>query len=510
MGRGAFAGVVNINTKRKFKRSFGLRLKGGSFDNKNLLAEIHLPATSKLYLSYLGQINSFLPEIEYFPGERFSDKTLNNSIKTTKQHHHFNMNYFTSGGLINGKIISYFLDYNKPFWKSSKKNYLASFSYRGSLLTVHDFDFNWNVYSSDDVLDRNPTGSARFLSDYQTNRMNLRVIKKLVHKRMEMHILGEYFHDELDSDLNIEDQNFTTNLYNASLYENRATVGGVFSFSDYIESVRGLSWKTIIGARIDFVSNGNEDFLPTIGFQLDWARTLWTFSPYANYGKNVKYPTLFENAYLRDISVASQVDTMFKRLEPEYNNSAEFGIKIIHKSAGAAYKQMELDLAYFSSTVYNKLLRRPFDDLIASEQIGRNLTTGFEASFKFRRMFEYFSLSGGYTTLNIQDPLLYPYKPDERVNAQLGFSHTTGFYLTGRYFYEGKSAAWFYDVNNVFQTVEIAPFYDVDLSVGYKFTVNHLGFDLQFAGYNLLDKAGFRYYYLKKRYLQVSFSIKYL
>ncbi|MFQ5584552.1 MAG: TonB-dependent receptor plug domain-containing protein, partial [Calditrichia bacterium] len=510
LGRGAFGGVVNINTKRRFNRSIGLQMKRGSFENRYLLSEINWPLSSKLYINYFGQINSFIPEIEYFPGESFSDKTPATSIKTAKQNHSLNLNYFTHGGIINAKFIGYFLDYTKPFWESNRKNYLLAFSYKGALLGMKDFDFVWNVFRSDAQLKRNPAGSANFFSGYQTSRMNIKFAKKFLLKGFEIHTLGEYFHDELDSDLKVEDQNYSNTLYNALLYENRGSIGAVFAHSDFIESIQGLSWRTFLGMRADFVSSGNNEFLPTVGFQLDWKKTLWSLSPYVNYGKNVKYPTLFENAYLRDITTTSHGDTLFKRLEPEYNNSAELGMKISYKSGGDIFRQMDIAIAIFSSTVYNKLLKRPFDDLMASAQTGRNVTRGFEASVKFNRVLNYFQLFAGYTGLNIEDPFLYPYKPDERVSSQLDFSLPVGFYLTQRYFYEGKSSAWFYDLDNNFQTVEITPFYDIDLAFGYRFNISRLNFNLQFAGYNLLDNAGFQYYYLKKRYLQVSFSVKFL
>jgi hypothetical protein len=84
-----------------------------------------------------------------------------------------------------------------------------------------------------------------------------------------------------------------------------------------------------------------------------------------------------------------------------------------------------------------------------------------------------------------------------------------GLYILGRYFYEGESSAWYYDAENQFQSQRISPFFDFDISIGYKFTWEKLKIHMQAAGYNILDNSGYRYYYLKKRYLHGSISIQY-
>ena len=54
----------------------------------------------------------------------------------------------------------------------------------------------------------------------------------------------------------------------------------------------------------------------------------------------------------------------------------------------------------------------------------------------------------------------------------------------------------------------IDPFYDLDLSIGYRFRLSGIRWNLQAAGYNILDNSGFQYYLLKKQYFQVSLSAR--
>ena len=111
--------------------------------------------------------------------------------------------------------------------------------------------------------------------------------------------------------------------------------------------------------------------------------------------------------------------------------------------------------------------------------------------------------------MNISDPFLYPYKPDKNYSLQLDISALNGFYFHSAYFYEGKSIAWFYNQDNDLETEEITPFFDIDVSVGYRFQISKFLFNMQISGYNILDNSGYKYYSLKKRFLQASFSVKY-
>jgi len=510
LGRGAFGGVVNITTKRRFEKSVGLRIKRGSFESKYFIGEANLPLSSKFYVNYYGQINSFYPEIEYFPGERFSPKSEGENIKTEKENHHINFNYFTETSQLNAKFIGYFLNYEKPFWENKRNNYLGAISYNGHLWWLKDFDLNINYFHSDDNLNRNPIGSARYLSDYTTDRLNAKFIKKFIYRRTEIHFLAEYFHDQLKDELRLEDQGISSALYHADLYENRGSVGGVVSFSDTWENSKYVSYKTFIGVRGDFVANGQNDLSWTFGFQLDYNKLAWKVSTYTNLGKNVKYPTLFENAYLQDITEGSLTDSTFTRIKPEYNNSAEIGINLNYMPSFSVYKRIEVDFAVFRSTTFNRLIQRPFDNLIAYFQTGRNVTKGLETSLKFHQIFKYFNIAGSYTGLDIADPLLYPYRPELNLSTQLDINTGFGIYITGRYFYEGESVGWYYDIQNNFQTVDIPSFYDIDVTFGYKVNIQKIELHLQLSGYNILDNSGYQYYYLKKRYLQISFAAKYL
>ena len=107
------------------------------------------------------------------------------------------------------------------------------------------------------------------------------------------------------------------------------------------------------------------------------------------------------------------------------------------------------------------------------------------------------------------DPFLYPFKPDINLTIQLEYFPAFGFYFRTAYFYEGKSTAWYYDVDDEFQTDTVPGSFDFDISAGYQLKLSSLILNFQLAGYNVLDNSGYKYYMLKKRFLQASLTIRY-
>jgi outer membrane receptor protein involved in Fe transport len=509
LGNGAFGGIVNITSRQITEQTIHIKGKIGSFESRYLIGQINLPLTKKLIVNYFGQINGWSPVIEFFPGERFSRKTRNDQIKTAKQNHNISLNYFTQNGQLSTKFIGYFFNYEKPFWISDYNNFLTALSYKGKLFGSDDFDINVSHLFSRNQISRIPAGTANYLSNFESNRVNARIAKKFPFKATEIQLLAEYFHDDLIADSKIRDIDQETTYYHAFLYDNRFSVAGVVSFDDYLKKLPIVSWKTYLGSRADFLATGESDVNHMIGAQLNYRRERWTLSPYINYGQNAKYPTLQDNAYIADIMDFTRSDSTAERLKPERSTSAEIGINYSYYTQNAIYRRLDLSLSLFTTTMFNKILTQPFDDFIANVQIGRNVTRGIEASLKFNEIFRHFHINIAYVQLDITNPLLYAYKPDKNFSAHLQYSSKLGLYLTTTFFYEGKSLAWFYDTENNIQTENISPFYDMDISIGIRIPVQTADVDLQFSGHNIFDNSGFKYYYLKKRYLQFSLSVRY-
>ncbi len=509
LGNGAFGGVVNITTRKNFENSFGAKIKAGSFQTKFVLADVNLAPTDKFNINYFGQFNTSTPEIEFYQDERYSDKSLNNTIKTKKQNHHVNLNYFSSIGQYNAKFIGYFFDYEKAGWRNRYDNYILSANYRGAILGGRDYDFTISYLNGNNNVDRDQNEEQVHNSAYITSGMNVRLAKAFTFGQTDLQLMSEYFHDELKNTARIITYQADKVIYESDIYDNRLALVSLFSFKDTVASNRNISWKTYIGLRYDILANGRKDLTNSFGLQLNIKRNAWLIQPYGHYGKNVKYPTLLDNAFIRDVNDIFRSDTTTTRLEPEFNNTGEIGLNLSYQPRGAIYSSLDFVFALFNNTFYNKLLTRPSDSQISAAQLGRNETKGVEFSVAMDGLWHYFSLSAFLMNLNISDPFLYPYKPDRNYSLRLDFTSLAGFYFHTSYFYEGNSTAWYYDQNNVFQSEIIAPFYDFDVSFGYRIRVSKVLLNLQFSGYNILDNSEYRDYTLKKRFIQASFSVRY-
>jgi outer membrane receptor protein involved in Fe transport len=371
-----------------------------------------------------------------------------------------------------------------------------------------DFSINANHFYTHNQVIRQPESNTEYTNLYRSNRLNFNIAKKFSYRRSEIQLYGEYFHDDLNNDAEISGINFKSTLSDEFFYDNKIAASAVFAFSDQLENLPNLSWKTYIGLRGDAVASGHQDVSPTCGAKMEYRSYPWEISPYLNYGKNVKYPTLIENAYVSDLYNMSSTDTNQIGLKPEYSNSAELGLQIQYNMNKKILNQLSLSFEIFSRTSYNKLLTRPFDNELTFIQTGRNVTKGIEASFKLAEFLRRFFLTFSILDLNISNPLLYSFKPEKNMSVNVNYLSPLGLYLNSTLFYEGRSTAWYVDIQDELQTEIIDPFYDMDLTLGIKVPIRLLVIEMQFSGYNILDNSGFTYYYLKKRYLQVSLAVR--
>ncbi len=514
LGSGAFGGVVNVTTKRNLDRTFQLKTKQGSFASQYYIADVNLPITKRLVFNYFGQLHGIEPEIEFFPGEIRTQKSTNNDIDTRKQNHHASLAYYPKNGVWTTRFFGYFLDYEKPLWQNLRKNYLLTSSYRGDIFGSKDWDATVSYIYSDDEIERERIADGRIYDDlFDAQRFTAKLLKKFISEKNEFQFFTEYYHDELDRNTGILFNNARSSVYQALVYENRISFGGVAAFTNQLNNNPNWTWKTHIGMRGDILAVGDKYISPTAGVQFSFDLGAWKFTPHANYGRNIKFPSLLDNAYVFLVDLNS-IDTSTVRLEPEENNAFEIGVNTSLNPDGNLFRELEANFAVFRNTAVNKLLDRPFEELTILDQVGRNETTGIEGSLIFHNFMSLFTLSGSFTFLDVSNPLLYAFKPENSWSTQLDYVSDFGFYLTATYFFEGQSLAWFpvestepglpFDIGT--QRVDSA--HDMDMSVGYKFALGGLGLSLQAAGYNIFDNSGYRDYLLKKRSFQVSLGVR--
>ncbi len=325
LGNGAFGGVVNVTSKKSLDRTLQLKAKQGSFETQTYLGEINYPLTDRFVVNYFGQFSQRKPGIEFFPGTFLDpEKPQNDQIEIDNQYHNLKMDYYLQNGEINAKVYGYLLNYEKPFLKNERENFLASASYKGSLFGARDFDFNVNYLRGNDDLTREQLqGTDSFITSFISTVLNARLLKKFTFSdnRNEFQFLAEYFHDELEDNRINRTTQRDIPRYNALLFENRFSVAGVIALRDKITRNGDIRWRTHLGLRDDYVVTGDHYISPTAGAQVEFSRSEWKFSPYGSFGKNFKIHTLRDNA------LAIPPDSSLQRFEPEESSSGEIGFE---------------------------------------------------------------------------------------------------------------------------------------------------------------------------------------
>ena len=530
LGAGAFGGVVNITSRRSVERELMFKTRHGSFESQQYVGEANLPFGKRVVLNYFGQYSDIRPPIEFLPGEeRDPDKSENENVETRRQNHSLNLNYYGERGQLSLRGLAYFLDYQKPLLTNERKNYLGALNYQGSIGFLRDFDFTVNyIYGDDDLIQEVREQPTSFSTNFISQNLTARLLKRVTFGRAnEFQFQGEYIHDELTRE-QFQDNGLGNpiSLYDALLYENRLNLAGVIAFNDEIAGHRNLHWNTHIGMRGDFLATGDSYFAPTLGAQIEWKNGYWTMIPYGSYGKNVKFISLKDNSLAglqgqdstRIGVIASVADSTLERLPPEISNAGEIGATFQYARPNRPYRALNFSLGLFRNTVFNKLLRHPDRPFLILAQNGRNVTSGIEASAGVSRLAGHFDITASASIFNIDEPLVYPFKPEQSLSLQTDYFSGFGFYLSVTGFYQGKSSGWKVKeaaaaelriTQDDIEEEEIGDYADVDLSVGYRFRLGGAQMNLQFSGNNLFDASGYQFYLLGKRNLQVSLSVRY-
>ena len=505
-GQGSFGGAVNIITRQSGRPELRVKAGAGDFNSRFVTGYANLPLFSRLQISYSGYLKRFRPQIEFFPDEQFSAKTRNYHIDIERQSHYLGLNYLSPFGLVKLTGFRYALDYRKPSWNDRRLNRILAFQFH----TPNQFSLFVNQGFLDDETRRTTSLNSVYGWRLKTEQLNVRLLKKTDFRRVGWQFGAEYFHEQTDSRAYLSDSLGNHPYLHSLLYDNRAALISVFRFEDYLRpDDRNLFWRVYLSGRVDVSASGYRDFTQSVGIRVHRKQGRTEFVPYFNYGKNVKYPTPREQARLNNLVAAFPGDTLRRSLRPEYNTSAEAGFKWNYDLASLWLNRVEASAAVFLSITTNKIVRQPLGQEFFQTQTGRNTTTGLEAALRLKRIYQWLDLELSGLALDIDNPLLYPYKPRQRVNLGLDFHPGQSFYLTTRLFYEGSAKAWYFDLARQLRSAQIKSHYDLDLAAGFSLPIQSITLGLQLSGNNILDRSSYAYYYIYKRYWQLSLTLRY-
>jgi outer membrane cobalamin receptor len=510
-GLGSAGGVVNIETKIPKKVTLSALAIKGEFDSERYSVNLGTPLSPKFSLKGYYTQSKVNPEMSYQLSTVDPSITDTYKILTQKRLGDITMYYTSSEGRLSLKYVYLEQADSKSDndWDRTRTFSLLGMSYLGSLFGTD----NWRV-----ILNRNATNQKeqrlvpdtfnRFIYDYQSSQLNFRTQKLIRYKELKWTVAYEFFHDELSNSNEYFDGGQTHPLRIERTHDNLHSITTVMSMLDTTASTKNLIWNIYTSLRENFWVSGQSDYVTNFSVMLNRQLPNKRWEAHVTYGRNVKYPSLLQNAYAGNIANFTGQEFL-DRLRPEYFSSFELGGYYLFRYPYPYVPRMKVEVSVFSTDIRNKIIQQPVDQGLILIQAGENTTTGFEAGVYAENIFSVFNANATATVLKISNHQSYPYKPDHLYRFNLQYVPENGPYSTLSVFYEGNAYTWNYTPDLILKTIRVDPFWDMDIAIGWKHKFTHFSFNAQFAVRNALDNSNYQDLYLKRRYLQASLAISY-
>ena len=504
-GMGASGGVVNIETMVPNEPSLSILSVFGDSESRRLSAEAGLPLTKNIAIKYSGVYTQSNPEL------RFNSSLLNPNIDDTftifskRFFHDFNTYYMTEGGKLTLRFALLNNEDDKGDWVRENGFKVLGASYIGSLLNTRNWQILVNHNWIDQTENRYISSFESYLFAYDSKQLLFKMQKMTEAKFLKWTVSYEFFHDELENKTSFSANGEDRPIFDGLSYDNLHSLTSVLDMLDTSATILNLNWRVFGSFRYNTWLSGQNDFVTN--FSVLWSRQMRNkrWEAHLTYGRNVKYPTLIQNAFAGNVlSFGPGEDDFLDRLEPEYFTNFESGGSYLFRYPFPYIPRLKVEAALFVTLVRNKILQQPVDQSLLLVQKGENRTTGIEAGVYLEDLLQTVDLSLTYTQLEVSNPLSYAYKPDKMARLNISYARPAGLYMSASVFYEGNAVAWYYDADNEVQINNIDPFTDMDITLGWRQPLRHFSLNAQIAVRNALDNSTYQDFYLKRRFIQFS------
>ncbi|OQY27283.1 MAG: hypothetical protein B6244_11110 [Candidatus Cloacimonetes bacterium 4572_55] len=461
-GSEAFSGVVNVVPKIRQDYKIKLQQRLGSYDSGNW--GLHLYQNiDRLHASYSfkqGGVHRAFSEDSDLGGR-------GNKLDNTTDRHSANLVYSFSqtknNRLKDNLSLSYLrndLDYDNQHYneKVESSDQLISLRYDGNIGSVPNLVASFSHYSleEDQTLDRTDPRLNRDIKDrsyhfrlekgFEFSSFNL--IAAYQYQDAELDYLDEVG-ETLDKDLpqGVESAILTRNHHGLVAIAKLHAPSG----SDLIKT-----FDFDISLRHDRVQDGQKDVVLRTGesgdlfSDQDWNETTAKFSTYMSgysqnlsfsahvtYGKNVKFPTLFQQISQPDFQTQPQNRP---NLDSEKNTGVELGGEVTKVTETHPFiRGFGFSCAYIQNNYDNKFRTRyaPGSPVALYENVQNANISGLEGIFSLYMFRKKLTLELGYSHYAISDKEAFPFKSDNKGAMNLILDHA-GYSLYLHGFYESE------------------------------------------------------------------------
>ncbi len=505
-GTGGLSGVINIIPKLEQDYHIRFQQRVGSYRSGNWGIHLYQPL-GRLRVASSYKRGATRRQFAGASGE--DDQLINQS-----EHYTANLVYRLSNnankGAGNYLTCSYThsaLDYDnsRDLERISDLNRLATAAYQGSLLGLDGFKFTGSFHRLDDRFSASAFSQATLKSSERKvlNDAHFFSAEKLTSTSWFDFLLAyqtestrlEFFDEQnLDTAVDLELRRRQHGF--VAIAKLHAPSGS--------ESLQYLDFD--VSVRHDRVQDYPEDLAPldSVATALSLSDRRWrettvksatrliyakndlTLNAYLNFGKNVKFPTLFQQI---SRPLFSDLPSTNAALSPEKNDSIEIGSELTRNIQGRPeVSGWRLTFNYFKSYYQNKIrsfyspgtLTAGFDN-VSNAQI-----SGIESKSSFFFLQKKVTLDLGISRYFISEKAAFPFKFDMKYTADLKVDHL-GYAFQVHLFREGEQVGWIRQTIDSILEVSLPARTDLDIHLGKSFEVYKLKILTNASGRNLLN-----------------------
>ena len=501
-GPEAFSGVVNIVPKVEQDYTVRFQQRLGTYRSGNW--GLHLfKKFDRLRGSYSLRRG----------GMERTFKDNRGQLQNTSLHHNVNLNYnFSDENNLSLMGVFPTLEYDKrdnteaglTIGDESSKDQLYSVRYTGNL----SFLKNIGVTVSYKKLVQDQFLEISKASDLGNNGIvNRNIHDKAVHLNAEkdfdfgaLELLFGYQFESAELDfLDDSDFNGPGAIKNAKLKRNHHGFVSIAKYhgetgSDFLQTLDlSLSMRQDMiddeqvnlvsqsGNSLSDVTNNWHDNTLKFSMNLSGYRSNLLVNGFLNFGKNIKFPTLFQQINSTNSDVP---------LKLERNSSLELGFTVSRDLGnGSAINGFQAEGSYFKNTFDDKIIT--FSDLTSLRTQFQSVPdvniSGFESKssvFLFRKKV---TVGLGLSRYFISDKAAFPFKSDFKGTLNLAIDHL-GYSFQIHWFKEGEQVATlFFPDGSASEEVPLDSYENLDVHLSKTFEINKLKLFVNASGRNLLD-----------------------
>ena len=519
-GPEAFSGVVNIVPKIQQDYTVRFQQRLGTYRSGNWGVHLYqkLKGLRGAYSFKQGGAKR-----EFVDADKDSDQGLEN--KST--HHTANLSYSFAehpdgrpANLLGAMWISTTLEYDNlrdnEFLEN--KQQMGSLKYTSESGAFKDFDVSFSHRSLDET-------QLLFIPGGELERViEDRAFFLDVEKRFRFGILELLTSYQFQlADLDFTDRNDflqlqQVGLESAKLKRQHHGFVSILKLKNELTSVFLRTFNMDLSIRHDRVSDEqdnpvlregqSEDDLTGMFADNDWDETVFkfsvglsgyrdylTFNSYLNFGRNVKFPTLFQQIS-SPLSLAR--DEFQPNLSPEKNRSIEVGFNVTRefRDRPAVYG-WSVSGNFFQNNYENKfrLSATPGIPVVFYDNVPDARITGIETKASLYLYRKKMTLQYGLSKYGISEKAAFPFKSDFKHIFDFLIDHA-GYSFQLHWFREGAQVGWLRLASSAtsqdpgstgFGEIELPDYSNLDLHLSKKFEIANLKLFLNLSGRNLLN-----------------------